>query len=198
MFVGGCMPPPTNIGFVDPSASRRGGLDVQGQVGGGGQFPVQTPGGGGAVHVEPFVSPRLSVPIGLDYVRTRDYNFAPLRVGVRHRVRERLALGGGLGAATIFDRSGVDAAGTADLELIVSATQSRISVSAGLRPGLVFDSGTVAFVALAEPALAIHVTEALSVTATVPFGVWYWFDGPWRQGVGSFFGGGALGVHRRF
>lgn len=188
------MPPPLNVGFVamDPSHAR--GVDVQGQVGGGGVFAGGPSGGGSTMHIEPFVARKVSLPIGVGVGATPGQGMAPLRVGVRHRPVSFLAYGAGIGPSLVFDRHFASVSGNADIELVLGVQRRVIGFSAGIRPTLAFPSSPAWFYLLLDPTLAIAVTPHTSLTLAVPFGVQYTS----AFGGASAFMTGALGLHRRF
>jgi hypothetical protein len=190
-----CMPPPMNVGYVAMNPSGRGGVDVQGQVGAGGVVPDGGAGGGGSAQVEPFVAPRVSIPVGVGVVGMRDAGFAPLRVGVRHRPTSFLAYGAGIGPSVMFDRGSIVAAGVADVELVLGLQRPRVGFSVGLRPAVSFDAGLATIYAMCDPTLAVRIAAGTSITFAVPFGLIHTVG----VGIGTFaFMSGALGVHRRF
>ena len=190
-----CMPPPMNVGYVAMNPSGCGGVDVQGQVGMGGALPSGPPNGGGAAHVEPFVTRRVSIPIGVGVGGgAASDGFAPLRVGVRHRPLPFLAYGAGLGPSFVFDRAFFGTTGVADVELVLGLHRPCVGFSVGLRPALSFDAGGLAFYGLCDPSLAITLAPALSLTLALPVGIYHL---PVAGGVVPFMSG-ALGVHRRF
>lgn len=192
-IAGGCLAPPMNVGYVAMDPSRRGGVDVQGQVGGGGELPSGLAGGGGAMHVEPFVTPKVSIPIGTAVVGSTAGGFAPLRVGVRHRATRFFAYGAGIGPGIVFDRGSVTASAAADIELVFGLQRPWGGFSIGIRPAVTFDAGFATFYTLLDPTLAIAVTPRTSLTLAVPLGGAYT-----SLGGAVPFMTGAIGLHRRF
>jgi hypothetical protein len=192
---GGCMPPPMNVGYVAMDPAHAGGVDVQGQAGGGAWVPEAAGGGGAAVHVEPFVSRRVSLPIGGGLGGSGLGGHAPLRVGVRHRATRVFAYGAGIGPSITFESFGPNfVAGVADVEVVFGVDRRIVGFSIGVRPALSFAPGSLTFYALGDPTLAIALVGDTSLTIAVPFGGWV--DTNTRDG--SAFLSAALGVHRRF
>lgn len=197
-FVGGCLAPPMNVGYVAMDPSRRGGVDVQGQLGGGGELPEGMAGAGGAIHVEPFVAPKVSIPMGTGMAGSIEGGAIPLRVGVRHRATRFFAYGGGIGPGLSFfgafdRRSGVIASGAADIELVFGMQRRWGGLSIGFRPAVTFQRDFAVFYTLVDPTLAIVMTPTTSMTVAVPFGGLYTIDG----GAGPFLTV-AIGLARRF
>jgi hypothetical protein len=192
-LLGGCMPPPMNVGYVTMDASHRGGVDVQGQAGGGSWVPGPTGGGGAAMHVEPFVADDVSLPVGVGVGGSLAGAHLPMRVGLRHRVRPFFAWGAGLGPSFIFDRTFGVQAGVIDLELIFGVQRSRVGFSFGVRPALSFTGVDLTAFVLGDPTLAIRLVGDTSLTLAIPCGGMI-FEG----GDGTGFMGAAIGVHRRF
>lgn len=188
----GCLAPPMNVGYVAMDPSRRGGVDVQGQVGVGGALPSGPVGGGSTIHVEPFAGPKLSVPIGLGLAGSTEGGVAPLRIGVRHRARRFLAWGGGIGPAINFSDLGAFPSGVADLELVLGMQRPWGGLSVGMRPTVSFDAGFAMFYALVDPTIAFVVAPQTSLTIALPMGGFYTGYG------GGVFMTGALGIHRAF
>jgi len=192
-LLGGCMPPPMNVGYVAMDPSQRGGVDVQGQAGGGSWIPGPTGGGGAAMHVEPFVADDVSLPVGVGVGGSFAGAHLPMRVGLRHRVRPFFAWGAGIGPSFIFDRMFGVEAGVIDLELVFGRQWSRVGFSFGARPALSFTGVDLTAFVLGDPTLAIRLVGDTSLTLAVPFGGMI-FEG----GDGTAFMGAAIGVHRRF
>lgn len=197
-----CMPPPLGIGHVVMDPSGRGGVDIQGQLGGGAEFLGPSGGGGGAVHVETFVSEKVSFPIGAGVVLGGGSGsgvggFAPVRVGVRHRAGRHVAWGGGIGPSLIFGAPGPIFSGVADLEVIAGASFRTVGFSVGLRPAFSFEqSAEFTWFALVEPSLAFPVGPA-SLTVSLLGGPWVTRISNGGHAEGGFLGA-AFGVHRRF
>jgi hypothetical protein len=198
--IGGCMPPPMNIGYVDLDPGGLGHADIQGQVGGGAEMALPLGGGGVAAHFEPFVARKWSIPIGTGLgVSGAEYAAAghfPLRVGFRHRaIPKFLAWGMGLGPSVVFDDDFADVSGVADLELVLGTSAHRVGFSFGMRPAFSFDANHMTFYTLLEPAVAIPVQRS-SITIALLGGPWVT---PTIEGTpaGGFLGA-AIGVHRGF
>jgi hypothetical protein len=189
------MPPPMNVGYVTMDPSRRGGVDVQGQAGGGSWLPDPLGAGGTAMHVEPFVTEHVSIPIGTGLGGSELGGNAPLRVGVRHRAARVFAWGAGIGPSVMFDRSSIWASGVADVEVILGVQKPRVGFSFGLRPALSFDAHNLFVYVLGDPTLAITLVGQTALTIAVPSGGWVDTSGTLG---GAGFMSGALGVHHRF
>jgi hypothetical protein len=200
LALGGCMPPPMNIGYVDLDPGGLGQVDIQGQAGGGAEVTAPIGGGGVAAHFEPFVARKWSIPIGTGLGLSGDGTGAtghfPLRVGFRHRaIPKYLAWGMGMGPSVIFTGGGAAVAGVADVELVLGTSAHRVGFSLGMRPAFSFDDNDMTFYTLLEPAVAIPVRRS-SVTIALVGGPWVT---PTVDGApaGGFFGA-ALGLHRGF
>jgi hypothetical protein len=192
-LAGGCFAPPVNVGYVAMDPSRRGGVDVQGQIGGGGALPRDPNGGGAAMHVEPFVTPKVSIPIGTGIVGSTVGGAVPLRVGVRHRATRFFAYGAGIGPGVSFLDGIVIASGTADIEFIFGLQRHWGGFSVGLRPAVTFDSGLAFFYTMVDPTLALAITPRTSLTLALPMGASYLVGSPPTP-----FLTGAIGLFRRF
>ena len=188
------MPPPMNVGYVAMDPSRKGGVDVQGQAGGGSWVPGPAGGGGAAMHVEPFVAKRVSLPIGVGAGGSGFGGHIPLRVGVRHRATKVFAWGAGIGPSVIVDRNFGSVSGIADLEVVLGVQKPIIGFSLGIRPALSFTERDLTVYVLGDPTLAIVLVGTTSLTLAIPFGGWV--DTATADGSG--FMAGAIGVHRRF
>lgn len=200
LALGGCMPPPMNIGYVDLDPGGLGQVDIQGQAGGGAEVVAPLGGGGVAAHFEPFVARKWSIPIGtglgLSGNGTGATGHFPLRVGVRHRaIPKYLAWGMGIGPSVVFDDDFAGVSGVADAELVLGTSAHRVGFSFGMRPAFSFDAHNMTFYTLLEPAVAIPVRRS-SVTLALIGGPWVT---PTTEGTpaGGFFGA-ALGLHRGF
>jgi hypothetical protein len=174
-----------NPGYISFAPRVRGAVDLQ--VHGGSGFPHL---GWGAFHVEPYATPRLSIPIGL----LGSYPGAgAARVGLRYRLTPVLTLGGGLGGA--FSMQGWDpdtdeldqpfGAGLVDLELGLGRRWGRFGLSFALRPTYVipFPFGYVPM----ELGFAFYASKNWAITLLVNGGLVI------SSGVGGG-GGGGIGV----
>lgn len=204
----GCAPPPLPPGFVStaPGFPRQFDLAAAGGVGAQEADPDSLAGGGG-LQVEPYVTPRVSIPIelggGASHVRILGsgnwMGYAAMRTGVRWRLRPHLALGAGVGGASIIDtedHGGLMAgplAGTFDAEVASSARWGSLALSGVFRPSIVVSGrsdwqlyGTFAV------APAWFLTPNLALTGHVVGGpITYGF-----AAASGFIGGGAgLFVH---
>lgn len=149
----GCVPI-VNTGYLSSAPRRAGAVDLQLHAGGG--YPHY---GWGSVHVEPFASSKLSIPIGLSGSAVLDGGGGALRVGLRHRTTRLLKLGGGLGGTASSDAS---FAGLLDFELGLGDRWERFGLSLGFRPTWIIPSAIVYFPF--EVAAAIFVSRRWAVT----------------------------------
>src|SRR5690606_15289751 len=122
--------------------------------------------------IEPFVTPRVSLPIGAVLGRSGLGGHAPFRFGVRHRATRGFAWGAGMGPSLIFDRQAAVVGGVADLEAVLGVQTRWAGFSFGFRPTFSFDASWFWLYFLAEPTLAITVAPRTSLTLAVPFGGW--------------------------
>ncbi len=103
-----CVAPPP-AGFITPGPQKRGNVQMSAQ-GGAGFTYAGVGGAGGALHIEPFVTRRLSIPLtgvvadgmGMDvggleeHAETTMYWYGQARLGLRYRIRDHITVGGGL------------------------------------------------------------------------------------------------------
>jgi hypothetical protein len=167
LAVSACAPPPPPLGFVSVDPGERGQVDLSAAAGGGGH--AAGAGGAGAIHVEPYASPRTSIPID-GWGGWAATGFGGGRVGARHRLDRPLTLGGGVSA-------GYPTSVGPDFELVTGWSRPRVGGSFGLRPG-------VQFVIFEEGVSSFQMTTDFSLR----------FYGPRRRGgfdLGFFFYAGA-------
>lgn len=166
-LVSGCIPPPMNPGYVSTRPRRKGALDFNFQV--GASLPMTAM--GGSFHVEPYLNERLSVPIdfGVGFPTV-----SQIRSGIRYRVKDWLAVGGGAGLALVLFASSDDlpsAWGQLDVEVACNWRWKWFGLSWALRPAI--STGNTldrefAFVpwfhVLTEVALAFYVAKAHAIS----------------------------------
>ncbi len=128
-----CVPQPVNPGYISIPSNTKGKA-VIGLMGGGAYEASTGYGyGGGAFHADPFVTERLSIPLGLSGGGGAAAGGGAARVGLRYRALSFMSLGGGVGAGAY---GGVGAIVTAflDLELAFGGRWSHFGFSLALRP----------------------------------------------------------------
>ncbi len=103
-----CVPPPVNPGYISIPSSPKGKAVVN--LMGGGAYEASTGNGygGGAFHADPFVTKRLSIPLGLSGGGGAAVGGGAARVGLRYRAAPFMSLGGGVGGGG-YGRNGVGA-----------------------------------------------------------------------------------------
>lgn len=133
-WAAGCAhPPPTAPGLISFAARQRfaGTGSLQGGVFASGVGHSQARAvGGGAAHMDLYLTSRLSLP--LDVQLGGEPSTAAARVGVRYRWRDRFALGVGVGPST----NAFTAKLIPDLELAVGRRWSRFALSLAFRPSV--------------------------------------------------------------
>lgn len=164
------------IGHIVRGEQQPGRVVVSAQGGAGGNITDEGVGVGGAVHVDPFVTSRLSIPVSLSYLRLWDAESlwsATGRVGLRYRLGEYITLGGGLAAVVQQSddterKTFTNGSGQIDFEWSVGRRWSFVSISWAQR--LLWDARNYFFVnLLSELSLAWYPTgKDLAITAS-PF-----------------------------
>lgn len=145
----GCTPvvPPVNPGFVSVAPRRDAQVDVGVQAEGVAMCPlIEGCRGavGGAIHVEPYATDRISVPLsvsGSGVFLESEVLAVPTRLGVRYRLGSGVAVGAGAGPSVLLvlgDSSGEPPAvlggGNFDVDLAIGTTFSGGAVSFAARP----------------------------------------------------------------
>ena len=207
----GCIPvlPAVNPGFVSTAPRPDGGTDFGAQVAGA-AFCVDECLGytGASLHVEPWASPEISVPIDGAVAWFPDGTgvFVPLRAGLRYHPGAGFAVGAGLGPA--FSMMGPDYidlgydsvmfGGSVDIETAFGADLSNGGLSIALRPGWSFtvcpgcDRDLVhAFMLPMEASGVIDISDGLGFGASVLVGF-----GVTQDTVSTSFGGTLMVVTR--
>ena len=185
LLLSACMPM-VNPGFISMQPRKPGAVDFQVNAGSG--YPYL---GWGSVHVEPYATEKLSVPIGL----LGSYPGAgAARVGLRYRMTPVLTLGGGVGGGFFAVEYSIDGDsdtaaggfGLVDLELGLGRRWGKFALSFAFRPTYVIPT-PMAYLPV-EFGFAFYLSKAWAFTLLVNGGLVV-SDG----GVGGGFGGG-IGV----
>jgi hypothetical protein len=164
LVLAGCMPMPVNPGYVSTSYRKAGKVDLAFHAGG---YVMPFAGdalatGGGAFHVEPYLMPKLSLPIGLAGGGGAGAGGASLRAGARYRALPMLAVGGGLGGGGYGDEGSARGSLFLDFELAVGGRWSVIGISLALRP--TFDVIRPSWLLPTELAIALYPQPGWAIT----------------------------------
>jgi hypothetical protein len=190
-----CIPFPVHPGYIDLATKGRGRLDLTGAVGGQGN---SLGGGLGGVQlgVDPYLTERLSLPVGLigglgSYGAGVTGGVAA-RLGVRYRLAPPFALGTGLGGGYYgWGYSGLasHAGGLhLDVEAVIGGRWGDVGLSVTARP--TFEVLGPFFFLPVEAALVIHLSSRASLTLHAYGGPIVEMEpDPWAGG----WGGGAIG-----
>jgi hypothetical protein len=138
-----------------------------------GGFYSEVSGGGAQIKVEPYILPRLSMPIDAVGGGTRYGGGGAARIGLRYRALPILSVGGGLGGG-FYGISDYGSTGAlhADLELALGRRWRVIGLSFALRP--TFDVIFGWFLLPAHLSLAIYPLGRFAITLHV-------FGGPFTE-----------------
>lgn len=185
-------------GYVDFSPARRGDVDTGAEARALAVTGLGL-GVGGTVRVDPHVRDAWSVPVeaGLYPSPLADgVILGTARVGVRHRLRPWMRLGGGVGASYVHRLGGHGVGPLGDVEVAFGRAWEHVGLSAAFRPGVSYN--TLAHTTTwmpGEVAVAYRPTSRVSLFGSVHYGF-----GAAITAFGGFFvsgGGGSIGLQIR-
>lgn len=195
-LAGGCVASPiAPPGFADLRHPTPGQVDVGADAG---VLGIQSLGWstGGSLRVAPHVRQRWSVPIeaaAFGAVSESGLSHGQLRVGVRHRLRPWLAIGGGLIGNATLEGDQIGLGGGGDVELVAGRSWERFAISGVLRPGVSTNGVTTTTLWLPSGvAFGWHATPRVTVFGSVFAAGGLAVAGPFGLLVGG--GGASLGV----
>lgn len=195
LFSLACVPFPVHPGYIDLAPKSRGRMDFTGVVGGQGN---SLGGGLGGIQMglDPYLTDRLSLPVGLiGGLGSYGWGVAggiAARLGVRYRVVDAFALGGGLGGGYYgWGYSGLSGGGGGlhlDMEAAFGGRWGIVGLSITARPS--FEVLSPMFLFPLEAAVALHVGKKAALTLHAYGGPMVEMEpDPWVGG----WGGGAIG-----
>ncbi len=198
-----CLGAPVAPGFISTAPASRGAVGV-----GAGAGPAMllgegvTVAGGGAFHLDPFVSPRLSIPIELGLGGRGGGAAGISRFGLRYRPLDRFSLGFGGGpgflANTDFDdRLVFNPYGAVDLEFAFSDRWGNVGLSAVARPSFAIYGNYAEMFGTLAASPAFYVTDNMALTIHLITGPRFGFDSSGVDGVLGMLVAG-LGFYGRF
>lgn len=202
-----CVAHPVNPGYVSVAAGAPHGVDLSISGGGGVEIFEDTEVvavGAGSIHVEPYASSRLSIPLsisagGSDMDGFRAWGGAG-RIGIRYRLLSWLAIGSGVGVGLfrgemrwfgeVLINEHEKWASFFDIELAAGIRKGRWGFSLALRP--TFEAIEALFTLPVEAVVGIHPSRSLAITIHVYGGYWNDIDGNGLEYGGWIAGGLGL------
>jgi len=185
LLAAACTPPyPTHPGYVSTAHRSRGNVDV-GVM--GGAFYSNIPVGGAELKLDPYVTPRLSIPIEAAGAGSSFGGGGAARLGVRFRALPVLGIGAGVGGGFYVGQYMGFGALHLDVELALGLRRGWFGMSFALRP--TFEAIRGWFLMPTDVSFAFYPLKRFAITVHVFGGPWVHIPGPdaW------FWVGGALG-----